>query len=222
MQQQANPRVRNKKVTRKDKVPCTYCGQLGHLPKSCTQATQEQKALNYSYPQPKIKLKTESDIVTFKNRVQEWKEHCQKGSNIEPAFYQPFLCDLLEFLLFKCKELGEEKTLLVHRQDVRLAFVKKFTGNVDTFVFAETSSLNGYIVFSLHALNKLEDKSESGYDCEQLYIKKYCQKKENYIIWLLFHEFTHLFKGYNTNHHDEEFFEEVMSRIERYGLWLFD
>lgn len=78
--------------------------------------------------------------------------------------------------------------------------------------------MTGYITFSETALNRLCSDTESGYEHEQPYLAKYCQTKENFLLWLLFHEFTHLFKGFNTDNHDTEFFEEVYNKIESYGL----
>ena len=69
--------------------------------------------------------------------------------------------------------------------------------------FADTSAMTGYITFSTAAIERgLHDASESGYPCEQPFLDQYCRGlKEEHLIWLLLHEFTHLFHG--TYHHQK-------------------
>jgi len=132
---QSKKKARKRRLTRKDKVPCLYCGELGHLPKNCKTATDEQKMENYSYPTTPIKFKkNEQSIHEFKNRIHQWKNNSRKFPYFTPAMYQPVLSELLEFILWQCTNLKEEKRLLLPKRDIRLAFAKRFKGNQDIFI----------------------------------------------------------------------------------------
>jgi hypothetical protein len=64
--------------------------------------------------------------------------------------------------------------------------------------FADTSAMTGYITFSTTAIERgLRDGSESGYPCEEHCLERYCsgRLKEDYLMWLVLHEFTHLLVG---------------------------
>ncbi|ELR23086.1 uncharacterized protein ACA1_361240 [Acanthamoeba castellanii str. Neff] len=114
---------------------------------------------------------------------------------------------------------GQAKALMVRPRDVRLAVrTKPMTCPPGELTFADTSAMTGYITFSTAAIERgLHDASESGYPCEQPFLDQYCRGlKEEHLMWLLLHEFTHLFHGFNNDRHDEAFFEQVAAFAEEH------
>ena len=79
--------------------------------------------------------------------------------------------------------------------------------------------MTGYMTFSTQALMQIDDHTQSGYECEQCLVEEWCDK-ESYLLWLVFHEFTHLLQGHNHGRHDAEFFSEVEALV-RESAFLF-
>ena len=165
-------------------------------------------------PPKRIQFKSSDDIKEFKNRINQFKHDSRQHFHLQANLYQPMLKELLIYLTTQYGAAASiyRKMFLLDPSQVKLAFTDNFK-NIDpsSFQFAETSALTGYITFSTTAIeNNLIDSTESGYEKEQPFIKKWCKKnKEEILFWILIHEFTHLFDGYNNDRHDELFFEQV-------------
>lgn len=195
-----------KKKTKKTKV-CFHCNEIGHLVKVCPLIETEKSDI-LSEKCKRIEFKNESDIENFKKRIQGFKLMSCRYVNMQPILYQPILKELLFYLSIK---YGYQKKFLLHPQQVKLAFTNNFRNHDSaSFQFAETSALSGYITFSTSAIeDKLVNATESGYENEQHWIKKWCKNKEEFLFWILLHEFSHLFDGFNNDRHEDSFFEHV-------------
>src|SRR5437868_14528080 len=112
---------------------------------------------------------------------------------------------------------------MLNPSQVKLAFTNNFIETESSsFQFAETCSLSGYVTFSTSAIeDKLIDTTESGHELEQVLIKKLVKNKEEILFWILIHEFTHLFDGFNNDRHDKSFFEQVNKFAEE-QIFLFN
>ncbi len=201
MLEKKTKKIKNKK--------CFLCGVIGHLAKICPGLKVNENEGKLTYIPPKrIKFKCSNDDKEFKNRIQMFKSDSHQYLNLQSRMYKPILKEVL-FYLIKCYE--NQKNLLLHSSQIKLAFTDNFKKiDSSSFQFAETSIISGYITFSVFAIeNKLMDNFESGYTNEQKFIKELCKNKEEILFWILIHEFTHLFDGYNNDRHDDFFFEQV-------------
>lgn len=196
-----------KKQTKKTKQ-CFHCGQIGHLAKDCPTSKEKEEVKQIYIPPKRIQFKSVDDVKEFKNRIQLFKSDSHQFPHLQSKMYQPILKELLFYLT---TQYQHQKNFLLDSSQVKLAFTKSFNLiDPSSFQFAETSAISGYITFSTSAIeDKLIDETESGYKNEQGLIKKYCKNKEEILFWILLHEFTHLFDGFNNDRHDELFFEQV-------------
>lgn len=202
------PSKSKSKPKRKEK-DCFHCGSIGHLAKHCPQLVNNNNDGPQYIPPKRIQFKTEADLEDFKDRVIAFKFQCRKKDHLEPQLYKPMLEELLSYLVSQYTHRKDK--FVVNMRNIRLAFGSHIKGEQKgTFGFAETSGITGYITFSTVALeDHLIDSTDSGYDKEGTYKDKWCKTKEDYLFWLLIHEFTHLFTGHNNDRHDEEFFDLV-------------
>lgn len=180
---------------------------MGHLSQFCDVGEKREKA--HYRPPKRIQFKSDVDVEAFKERIVGWKLDCSALKNFQPQLYKPMITELVAYLahLFtSSKELMCEK--------LSVGFAKDISASESGFVFAETSVIEGTITFSCSSIErKLRDDTESEYAIENEYLQVWCRKsmfpKENYLLWLVLHEFCHLLVGCNNDRHDHEFFNAV-------------
>lgn len=170
-------------------------------------------------PPKRIQFKSSKDVKDFKDRIQSFKHDSRQHDFLQPKLYQPIL---KEILLYFVNQYEGQKNFLLHSSQVKLAFIESFNKIKSSFQFAESSALTGYITFSTSAIEtELTNETESGYENEQIWIRKWCKNKEEILFWILLHEFTHLFDGFNNDRHDEDFYKQV-DEFAQEQIFLFD
>jgi len=65
----------------------------------------------------------------------------------------------------------------------------------------------------------MDDSSCSRYGLEKPYMKAWCRGKEDVLMWMILHEFTHLFPSCDV--HDVNFFERVNNLARNQMRFLF-
>ena len=97
------------------------------------------------------------------------------------------------------------RSYILNSQKVRLAF----RGNSVAHCFSKT----GEIVFGKKAFTKMKIGG-IGYAKEQKYIIKHCKDDAELLLWVIIHEWCHLYEG--NQHHKNAFFDDV----EKKYLWF--
>ena len=154
---------------------------------------------------------TEEGIRAFMKRVDAFKKESRQCVVLRPDMYKPFLYDALEFLKEKyCATLAKEASVAPHT--VSIDFIRE---DRDTYA----DPVAGTICFSEVQLNRdMIDDSVSDYKAEQPIRKQWVSCKEDGLIWLLLHEFCHLFRGYDV--HNDRFCRRV-EQLARENAFLF-
>ena len=224
----SNDQRKQSKKKRKDKV-CFYCESVGHLAKFCPNKETKVQSEEGSQlpdkdeliftPAKRIRFKTKEDLDSFTNRIHSFKFQSRKQQTLQPNLYKPIMKETIAYLVWK---YGSRKDLMCSPSKIVLAFCTYLSSSTSSdsqdhkFGIAGTSIMTGYITFSTKVLEKeITDQTESGYDLEQPWVDRWCKnKKEEYLFWIVFHEFTHLFAGCNHDRHDKPFFLVVEKFVE--------
>lgn len=182
-------------------------GPINHSANQCPTKSLTSEDTGYTYIPPKrIRFKNINDVENFKKRIKAFKS-CNSGYvHMQPKLYKPILKELLCYLT---TQYAKEKNFLP--KSLRLMFTNDLkSSDSESFRIAESRAIAGDIIFSEQALrDKLIDGIKSGYEGESVWVRKWCKNKEDILFWILLHEFTHLFDGFNNNRHDDKFFQQV-------------
>jgi hypothetical protein len=154
---------------------------------------------------------SEDALAAAKASVMEFRGISSKSETVPFKSYQETVKQVMNYLTLKYAE--DLKTNGVAKTpEVKLSF--KGTG---AWCKASTAQINfGDKFFARIGSNT--NWKRMGYKKEKSFIQRYCQNKEDAAIWVLLHEFAHLFKG--MQHHKISFFKF----IEKFAVaepWLF-
>lgn len=208
---------RRKKRSEKE---CFTCGQYGHLSRFCREQTKNEAQQRLYVAPKRIEFKSAANMEAFRRRIAAFKQESSRSESFLPELYKPMITELVAYLL----TIEHGKKLLCGR--VSVGFANDLSGGGESgFVFAETSVVDASITFSCATIEeKLYDETLSLYPIENDYLQLWMGKqnrKENHLFWIVFHEFCHLFAGYNNDRHDGEFFEMV-AELARNSSFVFE
>lgn len=142
------------------------------------------------------------------------KEMVQKHRHLPKTSFQlckPVLELGIEYLCVKYSDYMKKETLT---ETDKVNVTWKPTAK--SWCKAGTSTIN----FSPKGYNKYKDRLDYGYAKERsIALNYYKGKKEGYAVWIMFHEFTHLFK--EMQNHKQRFFDKL-NDFAREDNWVFD
>jgi hypothetical protein len=145
-------------------------------------------------------LKTVIMFKEFNDLEKEWNE-----INIKK-----FIVSMIKILKHYDTELG------------RLTWINK-RENLSLFLdgkgFASCMPFKGEIHIGSKFYNSSFKKGTMGYPREKKYIERRCSGRIEVLVWMIMHEYCHLFKGYNK--HTNEFYEFIDKKYIQFLWYIF-
>ena len=125
----------------------------------------------------------------------------QRNSNrdtIHPVTVKSFLSNLFEYLKKEYKSDLEKNEITVN--NIKLEF------NNSNKLFCDITTNTIYV--GLGGIKNIKAMHDSDYEYENIYMSNICLTKEDKLIWMFLHEFTHLLFP-SKSFHTIEFFQEI-------------
>lgn len=142
----------------------------------------------------------EDALAAAKASMMEFRGISSASESIPTKAYQEMSKNVMNYLTLKYAEDLKSQGV-AKRPDVKLSF--KGTG---AWCKASVAHINlGDKFFAKNGNN--QNWKKIGYKKEKPFIQKYCKNKEDIALYVLFHEFAHLFQG--MQHHRLSFFKFV-------------
>eukprot|EP00698_Gefionella_okellyi_P016481 TRINITY_DN4719_c0_g1_i1.p1 TRINITY_DN4719_c0_g1~~TRINITY_DN4719_c0_g1_i1.p1 ORF type:complete len:219 (-),score=50.09 TRINITY_DN4719_c0_g1_i1:157-813(-) len=161
-------------------------------------------------PSTRFKYATEANIAEFKERVRTFRGLSSRGLLLQEQLYRPFIEDVVHYLLHYYRDMFRDA--FVDRSAVCVRF-RRDDGD------ARCHPDTGVISFNINQLNKhVIDDTTSKYNAEKPIMASWIRCKEDALVWLVLHEFRHLFR--DGEKHTEQFFMAVASMASD-NLFLF-
>lgn len=167
------------------------------------------------YDEDKSPKTNEDKLAILKPKLEEaLKNMANKNKPLEKTNFllcKPVLEIGIEYLSTKYADYMKTDTL-TETNEIKLTWQPTST----SWCKAGSSHIN----FSPKVYNRFKNIVNYGYRKEHPFTAKYCKgKKEALALWIMFHEFTHLFK--NMQNHKQRFFEKIEEFVKN-EIWMFN
>jgi len=137
----------------------------------------------------------------MQTRINLWKLESKKYQTLNASACKLVIKQLLEYLLVLYRKQIETTT------DISTGRLKLIF-SLDQAIHCIPGS--GIINFGLKSIkSKIDDGAYTMYPLEKEPLRSRCKNKEDILIWMVMHEFSHLFK--DGSQHDENFFAKVLN-----------